>query len=81
MAVSLALGLVLLLAILARYVATRTEASWHVRYADRSNVDPEVQLADSLASFSSGSGVPLGQRSIYDNWLVVRFTLAFAGIA
>lgn len=83
MGVSLAFGVVLLLAILAKYVSTRTETSWHVRYAERSTVGdiesfPQV---NSLASFDSTDGVPLHHKSIYDNWLVVRFTIAFAGLA
>lgn len=83
MGVSLAFGVVLLLAILAKYVSTRTETSWHVRYADRSTVeDPEsFAPADTMASFNSDGGVPLHKKSIYDNWLVVRFTIAFAGLA
>lgn len=83
MGVSLAFGVALLLAILAKYVSTRTETSWHVRYADRSTIGDLESAAptDSLASFSSDGGVPLHQKSIYDNWLVVRFTIAFAGLA
>lgn len=82
MGVSLALGIVLLLAILAKYVSTRTETSWHVRYADRSTaIDEAYPEINSLASFTSHAGVPLHHKSIYDNWLVVRFTVAFAGLA
>ncbi|KAJ4425151.1 hypothetical protein N0V82_000206 [Gnomoniopsis sp. IMI 355080] len=81
MGFSLAVGIVLLLAILARYVSTRAEVSWHVRYADRSSVNGTVGQNVSLASFTSASGAPLHLRSIYDNWLVVRFTIAFAGLA
>lgn len=80
MGVSLALGIVLLLAILARYVATRAETSWHVEYGDRSTVD-NTTLPDNFVNSLTGSGPPLHRRSIYDNWLVVRFTLAFAGLA
>lgn len=81
MGFSLAVGIVLLLAILARYVSTRAEVSWHVRYADRSSINEAVGQNVSLASFTSASGTPLHLKSIYDNWLVVRFTIAFAGLA
>lgn len=85
--VSLAIGVVGLLAILAKYVSTQAEVSWHVQYADRSRSLADASGGnwgqnDSLATFSSSSeGVPLYKRSIYDNWLVVRFTIAFAGLA
>lgn len=81
MGVSLALGVVLLLAILAKYVSTRTETSWHVRYADRSTVDGARPSVNSLGTFMSSERSVLHQKSIYDNWLIVRFTLAFAGLA
>ncbi|KAJ4387197.1 hypothetical protein N0V93_007786 [Gnomoniopsis smithogilvyi] len=81
MGFSLAVGIVLLLAILAKYVSTRAEVSWHVRYADRSSINEAVGHDASLASFTSASGAPLHMKSIYDNWLVVRFTIAFAGLA
>ncbi|KAI7786980.1 hypothetical protein LA080_001772 [Diaporthe eres] len=85
MGVSLALGTILLLAILARYVATRAVMTWHVGYADRSTVNgtnaatTQNTAVGSLAS--STGGVPLQQKSIYDSWLVTRFTLAFAGLS
>lgn len=78
---SLAVGIVLLLAILARYVSTRAEVSWHVRYADRSTLNGTIGHNMSLTSFDSATGAPLHMKSIYDNWLVVRFTIAFAGLA
>ena len=77
--ISLALGPILLLAILVKYVLTRSEMSWHVGYANRRPADAESQPSDSLATLSSGSAPR--QRSIYDNWLIVRFTIAFAGLA
>lgn len=79
--VSLAIGVVLLLAILAKYVSTRSETSWHVRYAERSTADGAHPSVNSLGTFMSSDGSLLYQKSIYDNWLVVRFTLAFAGLA
>lgn len=83
---SLAIGIVLLLAILAKYVSTQAEVSWHVQYADRSTAEENGLDAnwqnESVATYSSSTGgAPLHQRSIYDSWLVVRFTLAFAGLA
>ncbi|PSS02295.1 hypothetical protein BD289DRAFT_478952 [Coniella lustricola] len=79
MAISLALGAVLLVAILVKYVSTQSEMSWHVGYADRRPADIESQPTNSLATRSSGSAPR--RRSIYDNWLIVRFTIAFAGLA
>lgn len=87
MAVSLALGILLLLAILARYVATRAEMSWHVQYGSRSTVADEAANVPSagngndLASLNDSGALPLYRKSIYDNWLLVRFTIAFAGLA
>lgn len=81
MGFSLAVGIVLLLAILARYVSTRAEVSWHVQYADRSTIQDTAGQSVSLGSFNSGYEAPLYMKSIYDNWLVVRFTIAFAGLA
>lgn len=74
MGICLALGLLLLLAILGRYVATRAEMSWHVQYGTRSTAIEEAGFADNDAT-------PLHHKSIYDNWLMVRFTIAFAGLA
>ncbi|KAK2614367.1 hypothetical protein N8I77_001203 [Diaporthe amygdali] len=84
MGVSLALSTILLLAILARYVATRAAVSWHVGYADRSTVDGAnaATTQNTAGTFTSSTGgVPLQQKSIYDSWLVTRFTLAFAGLS
>lgn len=85
MGVSLSLGTILLLAILARYVATRASMSWHVGYADRSTVaenNPATTQNTAVGSLASSTGgVPLQQKSIYDSWLVTRFTLAFAGLS
>lgn len=84
---SLAVGIVLLLAILVRYVSTRAEVGWHVQYADRSTFDTMAGAefhghpAGTLPTSSDYASQPLHQKSIYDNWLVVRFTLAFAGLA
>lgn len=87
MGVSLALGLLLLLAILGRYVATRAEMSWHVQYGSRSTGAEEAANMPSagngsdLASLADIDAQPLYRKSIYDNWLLVRFTIAFAGLA
>lgn len=78
---SLSVGTILLLAILARYISTRAETSWRVHYGSRSVVDKNDPHAGNLASQHSLGNVPLHKKSIYDNWLVVRFTLAFAGLS
>lgn len=79
--VSLSVGTILLLAILARYVATRAETSWRVRYGSRSILDKGDPHGNSLASQHTLGNMPLHKKSIYDNWLVVRFTLAFIGLS
>lgn len=87
MGVCLALGLLLLLAILGRYVATRAEMSWHVAYGSRSTAIEEganvsgAGNGSDLASLADADPLPLHRKSIYDNWLLVRFTIAFAGLA
>ncbi|ROV94380.1 hypothetical protein VPNG_09375 [Cytospora leucostoma] len=84
MAVSLVLSLAFLLAILAKYLSTRPDLSWHVRYGDRSAVAPAGPAAsedDLVGSQASSTGSPSNGRSIYDNWLIIRFTFAFVGLS
>lgn len=82
MGTSLALGILLLLAILGRYVATRAEMTWHVQYGSRSAAaDGGNMSSNDLTSFTDTDTLPLYRKSIYDNWLLVRFTMAFAGLA
>lgn len=84
-AFGLALGVLLLLAILVRYLSTRPVRSWHVEYGARSTVDaaePAVpQRNNTLGRFSGIIRPPTDRKSIYDNWLVIRFALAFAGLS
>lgn len=64
-------SIVTLLVILVRYVDTRRKVmSWHVRYGERSGD------SSALTNESMGGGVKRGRRTIYDNWLVVRFSIA-----
>lgn len=87
MGVSLVVGIILLLAILLRYVATRAEMSWHLHYGCRSTTrDGTANMSSAgngsdLASLSGVDTRPLYRKSIYDNWLLIRFTIAFAGLA
>lgn len=63
----------MLFAILARYVHSRiTLASWHVRYGRSSGTGTN----------GTRSGPQPGPRKkrIYDNWLVLRFTVAFVAL-
>lgn len=89
MGVSFTIGLVLLLAILGKYVATKAETSWHVQYGSRTTAVEDEEAGhvpsagndSNLASLTDSDVLPLYRKSIYDNWLVVRFTIAFAGLA
>lgn len=42
--------------------------SWHVRYGERS--------ASTLTSDTQTDGLKRNKRTIYDNWLVTRFSIA-----
>ncbi|KAL0776472.1 hypothetical protein CaCOL14_007759 [Colletotrichum acutatum] len=67
---------VLLIVILVKYIHTRRNLlSWNVRYGQRSN---STKSSDTLV-FDSGSETR--RRSIYDRWLVVRFSIAFVALA
>lgn len=67
---------VLLVVILIKYVYTRRNLlSWNVRYGQRSN---STKSSDTLV-FDSSNGRRRG--SIYDRWLVVRFSIAFVALA
>ncbi|WQF80216.1 hypothetical protein CDEST_05230 [Colletotrichum destructivum] len=67
---------VLLIVILIKYVYTRRNLlSWNVRYGQRSN---STKSSDTLV-FDSNNGRRRG--SIYDRWLVVRFSIAFVALA
>lgn len=81
MGVSLAIGMLLLLAILARYVHTRTLMSWNVQYANSSNRRGTNSTREDVFVSLSTNGGPIPRGNIYDRWLVVRFTIAFAGLS
>lgn len=82
MAFGLAFGVLLLLAIPVKYLSTRPVRSWRVGYGERSPVDVAAPHRNNI--FGRFSGIirpPTNQKSIYDNWLVIRFALAFAGLS
>ncbi|KAK2028101.1 hypothetical protein LX32DRAFT_591442 [Colletotrichum zoysiae] len=67
---------VLLIIILIKYIYTRRNLlSWSVQYGQQSN------SSESSNTFVSDSSDWKRRRSIYDNWLVVRFTIGFVAIA
>ncbi|KAK1597278.1 uncharacterized protein LY79DRAFT_507797 [Colletotrichum navitas] len=67
---------VLLIIILIKYVYTRRNLmSWNVQYGQRSN------RSESSNTLVFGGRDWKRRRSIYDNWLVVRFTIAFVALA
>ncbi|KAH8900054.1 hypothetical protein GQ53DRAFT_207634 [Thozetella sp. PMI_491] len=73
---SLASGSLLLLVILVKYIYSRRALiSWNVRYGRESRRTGASQLRSQDSSLAQ---VP--HRSIYDRWLVVRFTIAFASL-
>ncbi|KAF6842057.1 glycoside hydrolase [Colletotrichum plurivorum] len=67
---------VLLIVILAKYVHTRRNLlSWNVRYGQRSD---STKSSDTLVIDTSTGN---RRQSIYDRWLVVRFSIAFVALA
>ncbi|KAK1965064.1 hypothetical protein LY78DRAFT_581211 [Colletotrichum sublineola] len=67
---------VLLIIILIKYIYTRLNLlSWNVQYGQLSN---SSKSSNTLAFDSSDWK---RRRSIYDNWLVVRFSIAFVALA
>ncbi|EJT74721.1 hypothetical protein GGTG_08559 [Gaeumannomyces tritici R3-111a-1] len=77
MAISLSSGAVLLMLILFKYIRVRMAfMSWHVGYGEASS--PTSQATDLSRSLP----VTVAPRqSIHDNWLMVRFTIAFVALA
>ncbi|KAF9881883.1 glycoside hydrolase [Colletotrichum karsti] len=66
----------LLIVILVKYIHTRRNLlSWNVRYGQRSN---STKSSDTLVIDSSAEN---RRQSIYDRWLVVRFSIAFVALA
>jgi hypothetical protein len=72
--ISLTLGSILLLVTLGKYIHTRRQfLSWNVQYGNSTNT-----TGSRGQGSNSGIGSVVGRRhSIYDNWLMVRFTIAF----
>ncbi|KAK2053212.1 hypothetical protein LY76DRAFT_525092 [Colletotrichum caudatum] len=67
---------VLLIIILIKYIYTRRNLlSWSVQYGQQLN------SSESSNTLVSDGGDWKRRRSIYDNWLVVRFTIGFVAIA
>ncbi|KZL70222.1 glycoside hydrolase [Colletotrichum tofieldiae] len=67
---------VLLIVILVKYIHTRRNLlSWNVQYGQRSN---STKSSDTLV-FDSNNGKR--RQTIYDRWLVVRFSIAFVALA
>lgn len=66
----------MLFAILARYLHSRiTLASWNVRYGR--------STSGGTGGTGTGTGTNtarLRKRTIYDNWLVLRFAIAFVAL-
>ncbi|KAB5577840.1 hypothetical protein GE09DRAFT_1051990 [Coniochaeta sp. 2T2.1] len=76
-AISVSGGCILLFSILWKYIQTRRAfMSWNVQYAEKSGSNKGG--ANPRSHTSSGHGAhPPQQRSIYDRWLVIRFSIAF----
>ncbi|KAI1842749.1 hypothetical protein JX266_011070 [Neoarthrinium moseri] len=74
MLLSLTLGAILLLAILGRYIHTRRQfLSWNVPYGHSTGTGTGVG-----SQYPSRSGATTRRpRSIYDRWLMIRFSITF----
>ncbi|KAK0617836.1 hypothetical protein B0T17DRAFT_311884 [Bombardia bombarda] len=79
---SFTFGCILLVGILVKYIYTRRALlSWNVRYGQRSRATHSKNGSVSLsAAGGSTQHTSTYQRNIYDNWLVVRFTVAFIAL-
>ncbi|KAF3070357.1 hypothetical protein GL218_00449 [Daldinia childiae] len=71
--ISLSIGSILLIAILIKYIYTRRRlVSWNAQYLfSRRSQEPGGEIINVL---DQGDG----RQSIYDRWLVLRFSIAFA---
>ncbi|TDZ25643.1 hypothetical protein Cob_v000832 [Colletotrichum orbiculare MAFF 240422] len=68
----------LLIVILVKYMHTRKNLlSWNVRYGQRSD---STKNSDTTLVIDANAG-RRSTRSIYDRWLVVRFSIAFVSLA
>ena len=78
-------GAILLIAILGKYIHARLSlvVSWKVRYGQQSegetNNTGTQSSAPALARRPS-IATPRQQKSIYDRWLLLRFTIAFIAL-
>lgn len=78
MIASFAVGSLLLLAILGKYVHTRFALlSWTVRYGRQSQ---DTDDGSAMAS-NGGQARPARRTNIYDRWPVIRFTIAFVALS
>ncbi|CCC06717.1 hypothetical protein SMACR_00744 [Sordaria macrospora] len=79
MIVSFAIGSLLLLAILIKYIHSRAVLmSWNVRYGQNSTQTTNPYSGNG--SMPSGPRPTIPRRNIYDSWLAVRFTVAFVAL-
>ncbi|KZL83170.1 hypothetical protein CI238_04511 [Colletotrichum incanum] len=76
---SLAVGCGTMLAILIRYVQSRRKlTTFNASYGDSSQSG--ARHTETTASFSTGKAHP-PRRSVYDRWLMGRFTIAFLALS
>ncbi len=78
-----AAGAIMLVGILARYLHSRmTLASWNVPYGQtNSSVTNGTRSGTTWRGTSGTTPRPvLARRNIYDRWLVMRFSVAFAAL-
>ncbi|KAK1834335.1 hypothetical protein QBC39DRAFT_25543 [Podospora conica] len=87
MLLSFGLGCMILVAILSKYVHGRIALiSWNVNYGERSGGTDLNSNSNALGSQAIGSQAGRRRvrqprmRSIYDRWLVLRFTIAFIAL-
>ncbi|KAG7287009.1 hypothetical protein NEMBOFW57_006509 [Staphylotrichum longicolle] len=77
-----ALGMFLLLAILIRYLHSRiTLASWNVRYGQATGTPSGTNGTRSGNRPGTAHAPRPPKRTIYDKWLVLRFSVAFAALS
>jgi hypothetical protein len=70
---SLAGGIVLMIAILARYIQSRRQlVSWSVEYGNQ-----PTSKGSGLARNSTSFAAHPQHHGVYDPWLMTRFTIAF----
>ncbi|KAK3390309.1 hypothetical protein B0H63DRAFT_110867 [Podospora didyma] len=78
MIASFAVGGVLLLGILGKYVHARVALqSWNVQYGQASI----GTSSNGLSGTGNGNAAPPRRKTIYDKWLIIRFTIAFVALS